>query len=111
MRVLVLAPFDVSGGLEFLDSRGSSHSVRIRLRETSARGRVSVTLARGSRGGKYRSVGSARISQAGTVTKRFRTSRPGVYRLRFTYAGAGTIRRPSATFPIRINRSRLGSDD
>ena len=104
VRVVVVAPFDVSGGLRFLDSRGPSYSVRVQLRETSARGRVSVSLARGKRGGRYRSVGSARISRSGTITKRFRATRAGAYRLRFTYRGAGTIGGGRVTFPIRIAR-------
>lgn len=104
VRVLVVAPFDVSGSLQFLDSRGPSYRVRIQLREKSARGRVAVALARGKRGGKYRSLGSARISSAGTVTKRFRAGRAGAYRLRFTYKGAGAIGGGRVTFPIRIAR-------
>ena len=104
VRVLVLAPFDVSGGLRFLDSRGPSYRVRIQLREKSARGRVSVALARGRTGGKYRSMGSARISSSGTVTKRFKAGRTGSYRLRFTYRGAGAIGGGRVTFPIRIKR-------
>jgi len=105
VRVVVLAPFDISGGLQFLDSRGPSYSVRIQLREKSARGRVSVALARGSRGGKYRSLGSAKISSLGTVTKRFRARRAGAYRLRFSYRGAQSILGGRAVFPIRIRRT------
>ncbi len=104
VQVIVVAPFDVSGGLRFLDSRGPSYAVRIRLREKSARGRVSVSLARGKRGGRYRSVGSARISSSGTVTKRFRAGRAGAYRLRFTFKGTQTIGGGRVTFPIRIAR-------
>ncbi len=104
VKVFVAAPFDVSGGLQFLDSRGPSYSVRIKLREKSARGRVSIALARGTKGGKYRSIGSARISALATVAKRFRVTRAGTYRLRFTFKGSQTTFGGRVTYPIRITR-------
>lgn len=104
VRVVVVAPFDVTGGLRFLDSRGPSYAVRIKLRERSARGRVSISLARGTSGGKYRSLGSARISSLGTVAKRFSATRSGSYRLRFSYKGSGMIAAGRKTFAIKVTR-------
>jgi hypothetical protein len=107
IQVVVAAPFDVSGGLLFLDSRGPSYSVRIRLREASARGRVSIAIARRDskkRYGKYRSLGSARISSRSEVSKRFKVGKAGTYRLRFSYKGTQTIAGGRITFPIRITR-------
>lgn len=104
VKLVVTAPFDVSGGLQFLDSRGPSYSVRIQLREKTARGRVSIALARGTKRGKYKSLGSAKISSLGTVSKRFKVTRAAAYRLRFTFKGSTTIVGGRVTFPIRITR-------
>ena len=104
ITVVAVGPFDVSGGLEIVDSRGPSYAVRIQLREKSARGRVTVALARGTKRGHYHSVGSALISNLGTVTKRFRVTRTSSYRLRFSYKGSQTILAGHATFPIRVTR-------
>jgi len=54
-------------------------------------------------------VGSARISQAGTITKRFRASRPGVYRLRFTYRrGHHQARQRDLPDPDQQIQARIG---
>lgn len=104
-RIVVKAPFDFKPGIEFLDRRGPSYRVRASLRESSARGRVSIALARGTRGGVFRSIGSAAISSKGTITKRFKATRIGNYRLRFTYRGSSTIAAGRGTIGIQVRRT------
>lgn len=109
IQVKATVPFDTSTNLSFRDSIGPSYSVRMYVRELeSARGRVKVSYARGSKGGKYRSLGYANIATKGTaegtVTKRFRLGR-GSYRLKFSYGGSPTVRAGSVTFKITIKRT------
>jgi hypothetical protein len=105
VRVVAVAPFDASGGLQLVDSRGPSYSVRLQLREKSARGHVTVALARGTKRGTFHTLGRrVSISSLGTVTKRFRVTHAAAYRLRFTYKGSTTILGGRLTFPIRITR-------
>ena len=111
VQAVVRAPFDIRGGLSFLDSRGPSYSVRFELREKTAVGRVSVAISRrGSKNryGKYRSLGTAKISSISTISKRFRAARFGLYHLRFRYAGRQTILPGSVVFTVRVTR-RFGS--
>lgn len=104
VQVVVRAPFDFKPGIDFTDSRGPSYRVRATLREASARGRVRISLARGTKGGKYRSLGTAKISSRGTITKRFTARKTGKYRLRFTYRGSQTIAAGSGTIVIEVRR-------
>ena len=66
-------------------------------------GRVSVALARGTKGGKYRSLGSVKVSHH-SVTKRFRATRAGTYRLRFKYKGNSAVAGGFEVDKIRITR-------
>ncbi len=104
VTVVVRAPFDFKPGIDFTDSRGPSYRVRATLREASARGTVRISLARGTKGGKYRSLGTATISKTGTISKRFTARRTGKYRLRFTYRGSKTIAAGSGTIVIQVRR-------
>ncbi len=96
------APFDIKK-LSFPDPRGPSYRIRATFNETSVSGRVSIALARGTKGGKYRSLGSAKVSHH-AVTKRFRATRPGTYRLRFKYKGNSTVAGGFEVDKIRITR-------
>ncbi len=88
VAVQVYAPFDHEV-FRITDSTGPSYRVRLTLREKSATGKVKIAMARGKKGGKFRSIGSAPIRK-GVISKRFRQRRYGIYRLRFTYAGGAT---------------------
>ncbi len=96
------APFDVKK-LGFPDRRGPSYRIRATFNETSVTGRVSIALARGATGGEYRSLGSAKVGRH-SVSKRFRATKAGVYRLRFTYKGNATVAGGYAVDKIRITR-------
>jgi hypothetical protein len=64
---------------------------------------VSIALARGTKGGKYRSLGSVKVSKH-SVTKRFRARKAGVYRLRFKYKGNADVAGGYEVDKIRITR-------
>lgn len=96
------APFDIKK-LSFPDPRGPSYRIRATFNETAVTGRVSIALARGTTGGRYRSLGAVKVSHH-SVTKRFRATRPGTYRLRFKYKGNSAVAGGFEVDKIRITR-------
>jgi hypothetical protein len=107
ISVKLIAPFDLSS-TTFPDSRGPSYQVRGIVGETSARGRVTVAAAKGSKGGHYRTLGKAKVSSKGVFKLRFRLKKLGVYRLRFSYKGSSTVARGTVVEKVRIRRTRVG---
>ncbi len=103
VTVRAISPFDLTS-LRFPDSRGPSYQMRGTLRDTKIRGRVRISIARGTKGGKYRSLGSARISSKGTFTKRFTERRTGQYRIRVRFSGSNTAQAGTVVQRIRISR-------
>ncbi len=103
VTVQAISPFDLSS-LRFPDSRGPKYQLRGTLRDTKIRGRVSIQMARGKKGGKYRSIGRAKISSKGTFTKRFTQRRTGHYRIRIKYSGSKTAQAGTIVHRIRISR-------
>ena len=101
--VTAKAPFDVSL-TTFTDFRGPSYKIRSKLRENFARGKVTISLAKGRKKGRFHKVGRARIRSNGTFTKRFKVRRPGVYRLRYTFKGSSLVAGGRVTEGIRIRR-------
>jgi hypothetical protein len=97
------APFDLSR-TEFPDDRGPTYSVRGTLGTKGMRGRIKVAIAPGRRGGKFRSLGNAKIRSNGTFTKRFVVRRLGHYRLRYSWKGGALVQKGSVTEGIRIRR-------
>jgi hypothetical protein len=75
-------------------SRASAAGSRSRIARRGARNRY----------GKFRSLGSAKVSSRSEVSKRFKLIRAGTYRLRFSYRGSATILGGRVTFPIRVTR-------
>jgi hypothetical protein len=106
VNVTVLAPFDLVAAPTFPDDRGPRYRLRGRVRERSATGRVTVALARGRRGGRFRTVARPRIRRNGVFSASFTIRRRGVYRLRYSYRGNATVARGSATQQIRIHTVR-----
>ena len=96
------APFDVKK-LSFPDYKGPSYRIRATFNEVTVTGRVSIALARGTKGGKYRSLGSVKVSKH-SVTKRFRATKAGTYRLRFKYKGNANVAGGYEVDKIRITR-------
>ena len=65
---------------------------------------VRVKESRGKKGGRYHSLGSAKISSKATFTKRFTLRRTGYYRLRFKYKGSATVAGGTVVSRVRITR-------
>ena len=70
-------------------------------------GRVKLSIARGKRGGRCRSLGSAKIRADGSFTKRFVVRRLGWYRLRYSWKGGALMQKGSVTERIRVKRRIL----
>lgn len=98
-----ISPFDLTS-LRFPDSRGPRYQLRGTLRDTKIRGKVSLAMARGKKGGKYRSLGKVSISKKGTFTKRFTQRRTGTYRIRIKYSGSKSAASGTIVQTIRISR-------
>jgi hypothetical protein len=103
VTVNAIAPFDLER-VTFPDARGPSYKLRGQVRERAARGRVTISWAKGRKGGKFHRVGRAKINSKGRFTKRFRLRRTGVYRLRYTYRGTSLVAAGRVTERIRIRR-------
>jgi len=103
VTVTAMVPFDLDA-VTFPDSRGPSYLVRGTVRDKTIRGTVTLALARGAKGGKYKSIGKTKISSKSTFSKRFRQRRTGTYRLRVHYAGSALAPPASVIYKIRITR-------
>jgi len=104
VTVVAIVPFDLTAPLSFPDSRGPSYLVRGTVRDPSIRGTVTLALARGTKGGKYKSIGKTKISSKSTFSKRFTQRRTGTYRLRVHFAGSAQAPPTSLVSVIRITR-------
>jgi hypothetical protein len=103
VNVTAVAPFDLER-VTFPDARGPRYKLRAQIRERVARGRVTISIARGRKGGKYRRIGRAKINSKGRFVKKFRVRKTGVYRLRYTYRGSSLVAAGRVTAAIRIRR-------
>jgi hypothetical protein len=101
--VNAIAPFDL-GSVKFPDHKGPSYKLRGRIREHSARGKVTIYLAKGKKGGRFHKLGKAKIGKTGKFTKRFTVRRPGTYRLRYVFKGSSTVAAGRVTERIVISR-------
>lgn len=106
IHVTMVAPFDLET-TSFPDSRGPRYRVRGVIREKSARGKVTVSLAKGRHGKRFHRLGRAKIRKHGVFSLRFRIRKVGVYRLRYSYRGSKTVLPGRATETIRIRRHRF----
>jgi len=104
VTVRTKAPFDISR-VSYPDSRGPSYQLKGHLYDSFARGgKVHISIARGKKGGKFRSLGSAKITRKGTFTKRFRQTSPGQYRIRYIFKGSTLVAGGRETRGVRITR-------
>lgn len=104
VTVRAQVPFDLST-LSFPDNRGPRYRVRASLRETAAArgGKVSIAIAKGTKG-KYRSLGTAKVSSKGTISKSFTATKTGGYRFRFSYKGNALVRGGKITVKATLRR-------
>jgi hypothetical protein len=104
LAVRVYAPFDFSSST-FPDSRGPSYRLRVRLRETSARGRVRIYVARKWSGkARYKRIGTVHIRRGG-FTKRFTLRHTGKYRIRYRFEGSSTTAPGTVVEKVRVRRT------
>ncbi|MCW2985706.1 MAG: hypothetical protein JWR63_3276 [Conexibacter sp.] len=103
ITVNAMVPFDLDS-VTFPDSRGPRYQLRGTVRDKTIRGTVTLALARGTKGGRYRSIGKVHISSKSTFTKTFTQRRTGTYRLRIHFAGSPLAPPASITSKIRITR-------
>jgi hypothetical protein len=103
VTVTAIVPFDLDR-IAFPDSRGPRYRVTGYVRDKAIRGKVSLALARGKKGGKYKPLGTATITSKSTFSKGFTQRRTGVYRLRVHYKGSALAPPVSIVSQIRITR-------
>jgi hypothetical protein len=103
VTVRAVAPFDLQSA-RFIDENGPVYRVSIKLREPTARGRVRLAWARGTTGGRFRGLGTARLSSKGSFVKSLRISRTGVYRLRVGFRGSRTVASGRIVQQFRVSR-------
>jgi hypothetical protein len=103
ITIRAFAPFDFSSAPRCTDCRGPRYKIRGELREKSARGKVAIKIARGGKGGKFRSVGKARL-RGGVFSKKLTLRRPGVYRAKYIFKGSATTAPGTVTVKFRITR-------
>jgi hypothetical protein len=103
VTVTAIVPFDLTR-IAFPDSRGPSYRLTGYVKEKTLRGKVSIAVARGTKGGKYKSLGTVSITSKGTFSKRFTQRRTGTYRLRVHYRGSALAPPVSIVSKIRITR-------
>ncbi len=103
VNVNAIAPFDLER-VTFPDARGPSCKLRGQIREKVARGKVTISWAKGRKDGRFHRAGKAKINSKGRFTKRFRLRKVGVYRLRYTYRGSDLVAAGRVTEQIRIRR-------
>jgi hypothetical protein len=106
VTLTMIAPFDISTW-SFPDSRGPSYQVRATLRESTAGGRVTVAIAKGKNGKRFRTLGKAKVNSKGVFKLRFRVTKRGTYRLRYSFRGSSTVQRGTVYESIKIRRILL----
>jgi hypothetical protein len=103
VTVNMMGPFDLSN-VSFPDSRGPSYQLRGVVREKALAGsRITVAIAKGKKGKKFKTLGKPKVTSQGVFKLRFRASR-GTYRLRYSFKGNSVIVRGTAYEVIKIRR-------
>jgi hypothetical protein len=104
VSVRVKGPFDLQG-VTFPDSRGPRYRLKGTVRESAAAGtRVRIAIARGRKGGKFRSIGRPKIRRNGTFVLKFTVRRTGRYRLRYVHRDSALVAGGTIVQGIRIRR-------
>jgi len=100
----VISPFDMTG-VSFPDSRGPSYQLRGTVREKALAGsRVTIAVAKGKKGKRFKTLGKAKVSSKGVFKLRFTVRARGTCRLRYSFAGNSMVARGTVFDPIRIRR-------
>ena len=103
ITIRMQSPFDISF-ITFPDRTGPSYQLRGQVREKAiAGGRVTVAVAKGKKGKKFRTLGKAKVNSQGVFKLRFRLSR-GTYRVRYSYSGGANVTRGTVYAGMKITR-------
>jgi len=103
VTITLVAPFDLSD-VSFPDSRGPSYQLRGTVGEAAAAGsRVTVAVAKGKKGKRFRALGKPKVNTKGNFTLRFRLAR-GTYRVRYSFKGTSSVARGSVYEVVTIKR-------
>lgn len=100
----LMAPFDLAS-TRFPDSRGPSYKLRGEVREHAiAGGRVTVAIAKGKKGKRFRTLGKPKVNSKGVFQLRFTVRKRGAYRLRYSYRGGSAVQRGTVYATVTIRR-------
>jgi hypothetical protein len=100
----MVAPFDLLS-VRAIDARGPSFKLRGTLREAyAAGGKVTVAMASGKKGKKFRTMGKAKINSKGVWTLRFTQRKYGYYRVRYSFSGNASVLKGAMYEVVRIRR-------
>jgi hypothetical protein len=103
ITINVQSPFDISN-VYFPDRRGPSYQLAATVREKALAGsRVTVAVAKGKKGKKFRTLGKGKVSSKGIVKVRFRLAR-GTYRVRFSFSGNSLVQKGTQYGTMTIKR-------
>jgi hypothetical protein len=103
IRFRAVAPFDFVTAPTCTDCRGPRYKIKGTLRERSARGKVKIKIARGNKGGRFHSIGKARIRR-GVFKKKLTLQRAGIYRAKYIFKGSATTAPGTVLTKFRITR-------
>lgn len=91
VTVRAVVPFEVSN-LGFIDSVGPRFSIRGYVQDDVMVGsRVTVSMARGTKGGKYKTISKPKVKSNRSFTVNFTQRRRGTYRFKVTYRGNSKV--------------------
>lgn len=102
--ITVKDPFDLSFAT-LTDTIGPKYALAATVRETSARGKVTVSLGKGKNPKRFRKLGTAKIRKGGKFKMRFRKRGYGNYVMKFAYKGGPTVTAGADKRPIRFFRT------
>ena len=103
VTLTLLAPFDMTG-ITTLDRKGPSYKLRGTLGEPSAGGRVTISIAKGKTGKRFRVLGKPKVNSKGQWTLRFTVRKYGSYRMRYSYKGSSTVAKGTIYATVRIRK-------
>jgi len=103
VTLTLLAPFDMTG-ISTLDRKGPSYKLRGTLGEPSAGGRVTISIAKGKTGKRFRVLGKPKVNSKGQWTLRFTVRKYGWYRMRYSYKGSATVAKGTIYATARIRK-------
>jgi hypothetical protein len=105
VTVKVFDPFDLVTGTTFTDAIGPSYKIAGTVRSAAANGgRITISIARGLKGGKFKRLTTAKINSKGRFTFKFKITRRGKYRLRYTFKGNSLVSGGFVQEGIQIRR-------